>query len=161
MTPKAEKSEMKSFFLLLKETFKGSRKKEDTAPHLSVGKFGEDAAVRYLKRHGYKIIDRNVRMGHSELDVICVKDKTLVFVEVKSRVYDPEDTENYSRPADAVNREKVTYLIRGANRFIKENRALVYDYFKRFDLIEVYLHRKGDKLKVNEIKHFENAVRRR
>ncbi|MDT8375746.1 MAG: YraN family protein [Mariprofundaceae bacterium] len=48
------------------------------------GRRGEDRAARYLKRRGYRIVDRNVRAGRGELDIVSLKNNTLVFVEVKA-----------------------------------------------------------------------------
>ncbi len=50
-----------------------------------IGRLGEIAAVRYLRRHGYKIIGRNLRSKIGELDILASIDATLVFVEVKAR----------------------------------------------------------------------------
>lgn len=48
------------------------------------GKKAEDAACRYLKRHGYKIVDRNRRLSRGELDIVATQGGILVFVEVKA-----------------------------------------------------------------------------
>lgn len=49
------------------------------------GKMGEDIACEFLKNKGYKIIARNFRQKWGELDIVATaKDKTLVFVEVKT-----------------------------------------------------------------------------
>ena len=128
--------------------------------HLAVGRFGEEAARKYVRRKGYKIVDADVHVGRSELDIVATKDDTLVFFEVKTRTV--EDGENsFTRPADAVNKEKATYLIRGANKYIKATFKFFGSYFKRFDLIEVYAEKKGERLVCKEIKHFENAVRKK
>ena len=50
-----------------------------------LGKWGEDLAVAYLERHGYKIIARNYRLGHKELDIITSCEGRLTFFEVKTR----------------------------------------------------------------------------
>ncbi len=51
-------------------------------------KLGEEIATNYLKNKGYKIIERNFRKGYGEIDIICIKDNTLVFIEVKTRTSD-------------------------------------------------------------------------
>ena len=54
--------------------------------HGTVGRQGEDLAVRLLEASGYIIIGRNVRLPGGEIDVICKDAETIVFVEVKTRV---------------------------------------------------------------------------
>ena len=124
-----------------------------------VGELGENAAVKYLKKNGYKIISRNAHEGRSEIDIVVLKDKTLVFVEVKTRSY-ADNKEYLSRPADAVNNSKKSYLIRGADKFCSENGVKYAAYYKRFDIIEVYLIRCGDKYQISDIRHFENSFHR-
>lgn len=46
---------------------------------------GEQAAAEYLLEHGFRILHRNWRSGHYELDIVAVKDDTLHIVEVKCR----------------------------------------------------------------------------
>lgn len=61
---------------------------ESLPQHFSVGRKGEDRALQYLKSLGYKVVDRNVRVGrHKEIDIIAhdLHDHVLVFVEVKTR----------------------------------------------------------------------------
>lgn len=55
------------------------------AKRQDIGKAGEDAAVAYLQRKGYEILDRNWRNGHLELDIVARNDRELVAVEVKTR----------------------------------------------------------------------------
>lgn len=49
------------------------------------GKLGENIAVRYLRKRGYKIVDRNVHFRCGEIDIIAEKENVLYFVEVKTR----------------------------------------------------------------------------
>ncbi|OGG30271.1 hypothetical protein A2973_03180 [Candidatus Gottesmanbacteria bacterium RIFCSPLOWO2_01_FULL_49_10] len=51
-----------------------------------LGKKGEDLACEFLTKHRYQIIARNFKARYGELDIIAVKDDTLVFVEVKTRI---------------------------------------------------------------------------
>ena len=46
----------------------------------TIGKIGEDLAADYLTDQGYKVIERNYRYGHGEIDLIAEYDKKLVFV---------------------------------------------------------------------------------
>jgi putative endonuclease len=50
-----------------------------------IGEQGEERACRFLRRHGYRILERNYRCPFGELDIVAVKGKTLVFCEVKAR----------------------------------------------------------------------------
>ena len=101
------------------------------AAHLKTGRWGEKQAEKFLKKAGYKILGRRVRVGrHDEIDLIARLDDTMVFVEVKTR-----KTEKYGRPASAVNREKRHKLSRAAVSFLQK-RKLRPPYI-RFDVIEV------------------------
>ena len=48
-------------------------------------------AAIYLEKHGYEIISRRTRIGHSEIDITArdIRDGTVVFVEVKTRRMNP------------------------------------------------------------------------
>ena len=46
-----------------------------------IGNFGEDAAVKYLKKKHYKILERNYTAGKLELDIIAKKRKEIVFAD--------------------------------------------------------------------------------
>ena len=55
-------------------------------PPYERGLYYEDFACRWLKKKGYKILDRNYRgRKRSELDLVAKDGETLVFIEVKSR----------------------------------------------------------------------------
>ena len=60
-----------------------------------LGVLGEDAACDYLVRKGYKIIERNWRKSHTEIDIIAIQGSTLVFVE-NGRIEKIEHLENIS-----------------------------------------------------------------
>ena len=51
-----------------------------------LGKRGEDAACRFIDSLGHRIIARNYRTGHLEIDIISTDGYGVHFVEVKSRV---------------------------------------------------------------------------
>lgn len=70
-----------------------------------LGQRGENAAARYLRNHGYKIIQRNFSCSVGELDIVAKEGKTLVFVEVKTRADDDPSPETQ---VDAVKQHHLT-----------------------------------------------------
>jgi putative endonuclease len=50
-----------------------------------LGDWGEETAIRFLRRSGYRILDRKFRAGKMEIDIVASDGGTLVFVEVKTR----------------------------------------------------------------------------
>ena len=73
------------------------------------GAKGEDLAVSFLKRKGYKIIERNYHMRGGEIDIIALDNDTLVFIEVKAR-----STEEFGSPLEAITYHKLKTLTRTA-----------------------------------------------
>lgn len=59
-------------------------------------------AAKFLKRLGYRVVDRNVRLGAGEADLICLDAErvSLIVVEVKTRRVDP-DRRTSAPPAEA------------------------------------------------------------
>jgi len=55
-----------------------------TAKSNRFGKKNEKLAVGFLKRRGYRIIERNFRTRMGEVDIIATDGDTIVFVEVKA-----------------------------------------------------------------------------
>jgi Holliday junction resolvase-like predicted endonuclease len=55
-----------------------------TQERLHFGKEGEKAAVKFLKKRGYRIIEKNYRNKSGEIDIVAEQDQVLVFVEVMS-----------------------------------------------------------------------------
>ena len=110
-----------------------------------IGKIGEDAAVNLLIEKGYKILERNYRTSHLEVDIIAHKDDVVAFVEVKTRAV------NYMvSPQDAVNYRKQSYIANAANSYMRRfNRTEE----ARLDVITV-LHKNGT---IVEVEHIENA----
>lgn len=62
-----------------------NREKKPTARML-LGKRGEDVACRFLESMGHRIVARNYRTGHLEIDIISTDGNGVHFVEVKSRM---------------------------------------------------------------------------
>jgi len=101
-----------------------------------VGKRGEQAAARYLRLHGYDILERNLHVSHQEIDIVARNRDCIVFVEVKTRTIHPEEADRFSTPAAAVTVQKQQYLLKAASQYISQHR---YALQPRMDVIEVYL----------------------
>ncbi|MCH5165148.1 MAG: YraN family protein [Clostridiales bacterium] len=96
------------------------------------GKSGEDLAVKYLETHGYRVLDRNYTTDIGEVDIFVTDEKTLVAVEVKSRL-----SLEYGTPVEAVGHEKVKKISQITSQYIKKYR--LFGVPVRFDVVEVYL----------------------
>lgn len=121
-----------------------------------IGNFGEDAAVKYIRRKHYRILARNYVTGKLELDIIARKGHDIVFIEVKTRSVESLDSDMpYGRPADAVNLEKRRNTVNAAYAYMREHPT---DLHMRVDVIEVYLDKGSEKPKLLKINHFENAI---
>lgn len=53
--------------------------------HIEFGAKGEALAVNYVKRLGWRILGKNIRMGRDELDITAMDGEELVVVEVRTR----------------------------------------------------------------------------
>ena len=96
------------------------------------GSGGEDLAVIYLETHGYRVLDRNYTTSVGEVDIFVTDEKTLIAVEVKSRL-----SLEYGTPAEAVGHEKIKKISQVTSQYIKQFR--LFGVPVRFDVVEVYL----------------------
>ncbi|MGC8722081.1 MAG: YraN family protein [Caldisericaceae bacterium] len=80
----------------------------------SLGKWGEDIAVKYLASLGMKTIGRNIRTPFGEIDVVCKDRKKLYFVEVKTRT-----SEKFGLPLEAITGLKKEHMANSALYYLK------------------------------------------
>ena len=100
------------------------------------GAAGERAAERELKRRRMVLLERNVRAGGGEIDLVALDRDTLVFVEVKSR-----SSAAFGEPAEAVDAAKRGRIVRAARAFLARKRML--DRPRRYDVAAVLLDENG------------------
>ena len=108
------------------------------------GYLGEDLAVNHLLNQGYQILERNWRSGHKEIDIIALKDNTLVAVEVKTR-----KSNDYGDPDLAVGVMKQRMLIWAAEAYVRYKNL---DVDIRFDVISIVINDHG-----THLEHIEDA----
>jgi putative endonuclease len=115
--------------------------------HLRHGRIGEAAAKKYLRKQGLKYLCANFKVEQiGEIDLIFRHEDCLCFIEVKTR-----SSEEWTRPAAAVDREKRRRLVKTALAY---RRKLPNPYVKyRYDIAEVLL----DGGEVTEVRYITNA----
>ena len=111
-----------------------------------LGKQGEELAVEFLVKKGFKIKHRNWRYKHKEIDIIAKDRDELVIVEVKTR-----SEEIYEEPWQAVTNKKIKFLADATEAYIDK-----YDIEEeiRFDVVSIILNERK-----KEINHIEDAFR--
>lgn len=95
-----------------------------------LGKQGERIAERYLKRKGYKLVERNFRCSAGEVDLIVLDRRVIVFVEVKTRSGD-----RFGTPLEAVQSRKQQKMIQTAQFFLSEKGLQQRE--ARFDVVGI------------------------
>lgn len=111
--------------------------------NISVGKQGEKAAIDYLVKQGYKIVETNKRFSRfCEIDIIALDRKTLVFVEVKTR-----SSNLCGHPFEAITKTKYSHIKQGLFFYLQEHPE--YKSF-RIDAISVLLN---PKLQIEHLKN--------
>ena len=111
---------------------------------------GEDKACEYLRKKGYKIIERNFRKGYGEIDIIAIdsseSEKVLTFVEVKTRT-----SNQFGSPLESITPWKLKSIIKTA-QFYKMIHPNLPDSL-RIDAISVVL---SDQNLVENLEHVKN-----
>jgi putative endonuclease len=111
-----------------------------------LGKLGEKIALHFLEGNKYKVIGKNYRLFRGEIDIIAYDQKTLVFVEVKTR-----RSTNYGFPEESVTSSKQQQIRKIAHGFLTKNN--LHDVECRFDVISLSFDEKEE----CSIRHIKDA----
>jgi putative endonuclease len=95
-----------------------------------LGKDGERIAELFLKKKGYKLVERNYRCAAGELDLVMLDRRVIVFVEVKTRT-----GSGYGTPLEAVAVRKQKKMIYVAQFFLSAKKLSQRE--ARFDVVGV------------------------
>lgn len=101
-----------------------------------LGAAGEQVAAAWYERRGFTVIARNWRVAGGELDVICVKDGSVVVCEVKTR-----RTTRFGHPVEAITPTKLARLRRLTAAFVRGHASGAPSV--RIDIAAVIAHRDG------------------
>ncbi len=98
-----------------------------------LGKWGEDKAVEFIQRRGYKVVERNYKNIIGEIDIIAKDEEDLCFIEVKSR-----SDNHFGSPLEAVTSQKQWKIARVAQWYLQEKR--IEEQRCRFDVVSILLN---------------------
>ncbi len=117
-----------------------------------IGKLGENIAVKFLKKKGYKILDRNFQknikgLKFGEIDIVVKKDGIIIFVEVKSL-----KQASGIAPEERVDFRKRKTIERMAEIWVSEHKISL-DSPRQIDILAIVLN---FGLRKAKIKHFKN-----
>jgi putative endonuclease len=112
----------------------------------ALGRKGEEMALEYFRRKGYRVVERGYRQFRGEIDLIAYDGPTLVFIEVKTRA-----TTEFGLPEEAVTSMKQSQIRKIARGFLLDRRLGEPDC--RFDVLSILAPEGIDPI----ITHYENA----
>lgn len=112
-----------------------------------IGDKGEKYAINYLRKHKYKILEKNFNARFGEIDIIAESKEKIAFVEVKTR-----NANSHTMPCEAVDFRKQQRIIKAAKIYLAKNET---DKFCSFDVCEVIID--SSNLKLISINYIENA----
>ena len=113
------------------------------------GIIGENMVAAFLQKNGWSVIKRNYQCRFGEIDIIAEKDKTIIFVEVKTRAEN-----SIVSPREAVDSRKQQRIILTANDYISKTETLLQP---RFDVAEVTTLSRADGTTGYRLNYIENA----
>lgn len=103
----------------------------------SIGAFGEDAVVDFIRAQGTAIVERNWRIKEGEIDIVAqLDDGTFAFIEVKTRT-----SVAFGHPLESINSEKAHRLQRLALAWLATHQSLGHEY--RIDCAAVIISASG------------------
>ncbi|MBN2645467.1 MAG: YraN family protein [Desulfuromonadaceae bacterium] len=117
-----------------------------TQERLQLGRWGEQQAVRYLRRRLYRVLEVNYRSRLGEVDIIARRGSVLAFIEVKTR-----RQTLFGAAQEAVTLRKQRQILRVAQGYLQQS---ALDLQPRFDVISVMAE--GQRVRID---HIEDAFR--
>ncbi len=112
------------------------------------GDRGEELALEFLKKKGYKLRETNYRCRYGEIDIVAEKKKVLAFVEVRTRTGNA-----FGTPEESVTQTKKEKIIASAMNYLSSHENLPEQW--RIDFVAVELDKNGVATRLEII---ENAI---
>lgn len=116
-----------------------------------LGDEGEREAARFLRRQRFRILARQYRSSHGEIDLIAEDGDWLVFVEVKTR-----RGHEAGAPEEAITLDKQRRLTRAATAFVQKRR--LHARRTRFDVVAITWPMGSKQPQIQHYRHAFDAV---
>jgi putative endonuclease len=97
------------------------------ADHIELGKKGEQVAADFLREKGLRIVARNWRFRHKEVDIVAWDGDYLVVVEVRTRT-----SSNWEHPRESITPGKIRFLVQATEAYVMQFKI---DNKVRFDVV--------------------------
>ena len=119
------------------------------AAHNELGQWGEQVAAEYLENKGWRILHKDWKYKHKDIDIVCVDHttNTIVFVEVKTR-----STREWGEPYEAITLQKKNNIMNAATVYLHEYG--LFDKKWRYDSISIV----GTPETFHTVEHHENIA---
>ena len=114
-----------------------------------LGSLGEKLACKALKKVEYRIIGKNYRCRHGEIDVVAIKNNFLVFIEVRTKA-----SKSFGSPEESITGRKKEKLISTALDYLNAHQNLPENW--RIDFVAIEIDPQSEK--PSRIEIIENAV---
>ena len=112
-----------------------------------IGVAGENIAVKFLEKKGYKIIERNFRKNYTEIDIIATYRNSLIFIEVKTRT-----SLEFGTGFEAISPWKIKSLMKTGHLYKAMHPRLPENL--QIDAISIFLSKNSE---LESIEHLESV----
>jgi putative endonuclease len=113
-----------------------------------IGNMGEQLALNFLKKKGFRILETNYRCPQGEIDIIARQKECLVFIEVRTKA-----NSAFGSPEESITMTKKRHLVMATNHYLQEQAKLPASW--RIDVVAVEIEADN---KIKRIELIENAV---
>ncbi|MEE9265768.1 MAG: YraN family protein [Gammaproteobacteria bacterium] len=94
------------------------------------GAWAENLACQHLLDHGLRLVTRNYRCRHGEIDLVMRDGSTIAFIEVRLR-----NRTDFGSGAESVDARKQARLLSSAEHYLQRHATLLTDC--RFDVVSI------------------------
>ncbi len=94
------------------------------------GAWAENLACQHLLDHGLRLVTRNYRCPHGEIDLVMRDGSTIAFIEVRLR-----NRTDFGSGAESVDARKQARLLSSAEHYLQRHATLLTDC--RFDVVSI------------------------